>query len=92
MAPGGGGIAFAGDQSRVSGLPRGGCTGKRGPSAVLAGTVPGSVTAPLLLVPLAMSGTKPELSTFAITPEQHQLAEWQRSWGIEVLSSDFHWV
>lgn len=63
------------------GLLGGGCTGKRGPPGVLAGTVPGSVTAPLLLVPLAMFGTKPELSTFAITPEQCQPGEWQRSWG-----------
>lgn len=48
---------------------------------VPAGTAPGSVIAPLLLVQLAVSSTKIKLSTLAITPEQCQPDEWPRSWG-----------
>lgn len=86
MAPGGEGIAFMLDQGRLLvRLPGGGCPGNRGPCGILAGTTPGSVTAPLLLVQLAVSGTKPKLSTFAITPEQCQPGERQRSQGTELL-------
>lgn len=66
-------------------LSGGGFPGNRVLCGVLAGTTSGSVTAPLLLVQLAVSGIKPKLSTFVTTLEQGQPGEWQRSQGTEVL-------